>query len=351
MQPASTDLPTPDFSYNPRTDLVAGIRPYRKVSFRLEAEPVGDKFVVHNYGHGGAGITMAPGCAHEVRDIVKASGRATAGTPVAILGGGIMGLTAATVLRDMGLKVSMYAKAFSDTTSDRAGGQWSPSFVEFGHTLSDKSRFERILRRAFRGFTKLIGKDFGVSRRSNFTWHETAGFRKVPLDLIPPPTKLARLPFRGHTSPGLRYETLLIEPQIYLQRLRRELFASGVTMRPRAFSAPQQIMELHEPIVINCTGLGSREIWPDNLLIPIKGQLIMLPAQPRLKYLYSGYRGYIFPRQDHVVVGGTFERYVDNDMPVERMCAEIIRLHEASFFGKLALTAWGLPDWLYHDYD
>ena len=351
MQPASRNLPTPDFSYNPKTDLVAGVRPYRKVSFRLEAETVAEKFVVHNYGHGGGGITMALGCAHEVRDIIRASARASAATPVAVLGGGIMGLTAATVLRDMGLKVSIYAEALTGTTSDIAGGQWSPSFVEFGRTLSDKARFERILRRAFRGYVALIGKGFGVSRRPNFAWRETSGFRKVPTDLIPAPTKLARLPFKGHIGPGLRYETLLVEPQIFLPRLRRDLHNAGVAMHKRTFSAPSHVAALHEPIVINCTGLGSRRIWRDDQLVPIKGQLIMLPAQPRLQYLYSGHRGYIFPRRDHVVVGGTLEHDVDDDTPDPRMCAEIIRLHKVAFAGRLAMLRWALPGWLYQDYD
>jgi D-amino-acid oxidase len=43
----------------------AGLRPFRP-QVRLEAEPPGDgPLVVHNYGHGGAGITLSWGCAAE----------------------------------------------------------------------------------------------------------------------------------------------------------------------------------------------------------------------------------------------------------------------------------------------
>ena len=42
-----------------------GLRPARP-SVRLEAEGR----VVHNYGHGGAGVTLSWGCAEEVRDLV-----------------------------------------------------------------------------------------------------------------------------------------------------------------------------------------------------------------------------------------------------------------------------------------
>src|ERR1700754_4337592 len=40
---------------------VAGLRPYRRSGFVVRAEPLGDKRLVHNYGHGGAGITLSWG--------------------------------------------------------------------------------------------------------------------------------------------------------------------------------------------------------------------------------------------------------------------------------------------------
>jgi len=38
---------------------VVGLRPYRAEGFVVAAERLGDKLVVHNYGHGGAGITLS----------------------------------------------------------------------------------------------------------------------------------------------------------------------------------------------------------------------------------------------------------------------------------------------------
>ncbi len=40
---------------------LAGLRPYRASGFVVRAEPLGDKRLVHNYGHGGAGITLSWG--------------------------------------------------------------------------------------------------------------------------------------------------------------------------------------------------------------------------------------------------------------------------------------------------
>ena len=50
-------------------DLVA-LRPGRTV-VRLEKEFLGDHSVVHNYGHGGSGVTLSWGCADEVVELVN----------------------------------------------------------------------------------------------------------------------------------------------------------------------------------------------------------------------------------------------------------------------------------------
>ena len=47
-----------------------GLRPCRRGGVRCEMEVMGSKTVVHNYGHGGSGITLSWGCAGEVLDIV-----------------------------------------------------------------------------------------------------------------------------------------------------------------------------------------------------------------------------------------------------------------------------------------
>lgn len=47
-----------------------GLRPTRP-TIRLEMERLGDNQVVHNYGHGGAGVTLSWGCAEGVRRLVE----------------------------------------------------------------------------------------------------------------------------------------------------------------------------------------------------------------------------------------------------------------------------------------
>jgi len=45
---------------------VVGLRPYRPEGFVVDAERVGNKLLIHNYGHGDAGVTLSWGCAQEV---------------------------------------------------------------------------------------------------------------------------------------------------------------------------------------------------------------------------------------------------------------------------------------------
>src|SRR5271163_709098 len=41
--------------------VIAGLRPFRPSGFVVRAEKLDDKLVIHNYGHGGAGITLSWG--------------------------------------------------------------------------------------------------------------------------------------------------------------------------------------------------------------------------------------------------------------------------------------------------
>ncbi|WP_143663105.1 FAD-dependent oxidoreductase, partial [Streptomyces sp. wa1002] len=48
-----------------------GLRPARKAGVRIEAEALpGGGLLVHNYGHGGAGVTVAWGCARAAAALV-----------------------------------------------------------------------------------------------------------------------------------------------------------------------------------------------------------------------------------------------------------------------------------------
>src|SRR5258708_24460061 len=122
--PATTNLATPDFTFDPNQPgaCIAGVRPYRNGSYRLDAETISNKFFVHNYGHGGAGITLSWGCASKVRDVVKSHLVGSPDTKVAVLGAGVVGLAAPTLLAGLGPAVTLQSDAPPlETTSSKAG--------------------------------------------------------------------------------------------------------------------------------------------------------------------------------------------------------------------------------------
>lgn len=340
-------LPDPDFTCTPGDCVqLLGIRPVRKPTFRLETERIGQKAIVHNYGHGGAGITMSWGCAVEVLRLVRLEASATT-PPVAVLGAGVMGLTAAKLLRNKGFPVRILAAARNWTTSDIAGGQWCPSFVDHDGSTEGRQVFERILTNAFQMHKDRIGMGYGVSKRINFSKNPRSdtSFKKVPTTVVPQPTEYARLPFAHINQKGYGYQTLLVEPPIFLKKLRDELHHQGVTFVEREFESKAEVLSLTERIIVNCTGLGSRLLFDDKNLDGLKGQLVLVKAQRNLDYLYSSDYTYVFPREDHVVVGGSYE-YAAYD-PLDPLIGEgILQLAKRVFAGEATPDdppPWALP--------
>jgi glycine/D-amino acid oxidase-like deaminating enzyme len=250
---------------------------------------------------------------------------------VAVLGSGIVGLTAAAVLAEAGYRPTIYAESFPPaTTSDIAGGQWSPSLVDIDSSLERRFRFDRILRRSYARFAAHGGR-YGVGRRDNYTTAgHGGGLARIPAGLLPPPERLARLPFPGPERPGVRYRTLLIEPPIYLPRLLADLDGAGVRRVRRRFGPFDELASLPERAVVVALGLGARELLGDRALIPVRGQLVHLAPQA-LPYLLS-HEGYLFPRQDALVLGGTVEWNVEEAVVEERAAARILDRHRR-FFG------------------
>ena len=84
---------------------------------------------------------------------------------------------------------------------------------------------------------------------------------------------------------------------------------------------------MREPVIFNCTGLGSRELFDDKQLTPVRGQLEILLPQPELDYCYLN-AGYMFPRRDGVVLGGTWDHDDWSLTPDAEQAAGILETHK-----------------------
>ena len=131
------------------------------------------------------------------------------------------------------------------------------------------------------------------------------------------------------------YNTMLIEPAIYLPAMMQDFYAAGGEIEIREFTGQDDALSLPEPVLINCTGLGSRKLFPDDELMPIKGQLSFLLPQEEIDYMTVGNGGlYMFPRKDGILLGGTFKRNDWTTTPDPEDTARIIAGH-AEFFAAM----------------
>src|SRR3546814_6554356 len=91
LTPRPACLPRVKVSRDRLIRTLVGLRPYRPSGFVVRAEALGAKRLVHNYGHGGAGITLSWGTSRLAADL----GLQGHAGPVAVIGAGVVGLTTA----------------------------------------------------------------------------------------------------------------------------------------------------------------------------------------------------------------------------------------------------------------
>jgi D-amino-acid oxidase len=308
---------------------VAGLRPYRRPGFVVRAEALGDKRLVHNYGHGGGGITLSWGSSKLAAEL----GLHGHSGPVAVLGSGVMGLSTARLVQEAGFPVTIYAAALPpDTTSNIAGGQFHPFAVFHQGEVTPEfmSQFTRALDYSWRRFQIMVGNDYGV--RWLPTYVETDSPEAKLLETFPPIDRMltpAEHPFPWKST--LRYDTLYVEVGRYLRQMIRDVEIAGGKFEVRRFATPADIATLPEALVFNCTGLGSRELFGDQDLRPARGQLAILEPQPEVQYAFTGGPGYMFPRPDGIILGGTFEVDQWDTTPEPATIQRIIADHKRFF--------------------
>jgi len=318
--------------------VITGLRPYRAAGFVVKRETYDDTTVVHNYGHGGGGISLAWGSSalavREARGVEV--GRA------AVAGGGIMGLTTARLLQNAGWQVTIYTRdMLRHSVSSVAGGQWAPTsvFEEDRATPAFEAQFRAAARISHHAYQNL-GPGYGVSFAENYFLGdqplETPWYLRELPDLF---TSVADLEPHQHPFPRSyvrRVVTMMVEPAIFLRRVRDDFQRAGGRFVIREFTSREHLLAVDEPLIFNCTGLGAAALFDDPELIPAKGQLVLLPPDPAVDFLTIGGGSdvsYMFPRSGEILLGGSFQRGDWSRHAEPEVTERILADHAALFEG------------------
>lgn len=161
VQTESFKLPKVKVADNLIARQVAGLRPFRPSGFVVKKEILDDKTIIHDYGHGGCGVTLSWGTANMALQLALETEHRTA----AVLGCGAVGLATARLLQDHGFDVTIYAQDLPpNTTSNVAGAMFGVTSLvdDAHHTPEIASQIQEAVRFAYRYFQYLVGDRYGV---------------------------------------------------------------------------------------------------------------------------------------------------------------------------------------------
>lgn len=286
------------------TRITVCTRPFRAAGPRLDAEQVGSKLVVHNYGHSCCGA---------------------------------LGLTSALLLRRAGVRVTIFAKDLPpDVRSSLATGVWTPDSricLEANATPQFKQVWQEMARTSFQTYQNFLGlNDAPVEFIDNyFVSDEPASacrreapdnrpqFARLQRELVPDLLTHGQEFVPGSHSLGRHYlrrnSLMMFNLTAYTRLLMHDFRENGGKIANAEFHTPADLAKIPQKTLINATGYGARALFGDESLTPVRGQLARAIPQPGLNYGLF-YKGVSFvPRRDGLVfqVGGDDDYYGFND--------------------------------------
>lgn len=320
------------------TDRITAItvctRPFRAQGPCLEVERIGQKTVVHNYGHGGSGWSLSWGSS----SIAVEKAMSTGERDIAVIGFGALGLTSSLLLQRAGARVTVYAKELPpNVRSSLATGLWTPDSricLEEHATPEFKQRWQGMARESYRTYQTLLGlpgnpieyidqyfvfDQPNASRRGGSPDDTRPKFAELQRELIADLVTGKENFGPGDHPFGSRYlqrnSLMMFNISAYARMLMSDFLANGGQIEIREFHAPADFAQLRQKTLINATGYGARALFGDQSITPVRGQLARMIPQPEVNYGLF-YKDVSFvPRRDGLVfqVVGADDYYGFND--------------------------------------
>jgi D-amino-acid oxidase len=242
---------------------------------------------------------------------------------VIVVGCGVIGLTAAVRMRESGLDVRIVASAPPlETTSSVAAALWYPykAYPE-----------DRVLSWGSRTFE--VFEDLARVPESGVSLREGVEVWRAP---VPDPWWASAVPdvrrcTKDELPPGCRdghlFTAPVVEMPIFLRYLLNRFIDAGGHVDRRTVSSLDELVDGR--VVVNCAGLGARELVGDPSMVPIRGQIVRVrnPGLSRFALDEENPEGitYIVPRSEDCILGGTAEEGEWDTEPDPRTAAGILR--------------------------
>jgi D-amino-acid oxidase len=233
---------------------------------------------------------------------------------VVVIGGGVSGLTSAVRLLEAGFRCRVWTRdPLERTTSNVAGAIWypyraGPETRVAPWALASYAVFRELARDPATGVALCSGLELFTGAPEPPAWRtRVAGFRRARPDELP----------AGYAS-GYATDVPVIEMPIYLPWLGARLRALGGTIAVRTATSLDEA-SAEADAVVNCTGLGARELAGDPSLFAIRGQLVRVERRTVDTYVFDEHDPsavtYVVPRSEDCILGGTAEEGVESLTP------------------------------------
>ena len=222
-----------------------------------------------------------------------------------VVGCGVSGLSSAIRLAETGFRTRIVARDRTPaTTSDVAAAIWYPFRCgppDRALSWSDRAYgvFRDLADDPDTGITLSEGIDLREPGDGEEPWWRPAAGRFRAAD----PSELA-----GSYPTGWVFEAPVIAMPVYLRWLERKAAERGIAIETRTVAGLDALL-LEASLVVNCTGLGARDLCRDDALHPIRGQIVRVEPGWAPRFVQAGGGttplAYVIPRADCTVLGGT----------------------------------------------
>ncbi len=236
---------------------------------------------------------------------------------VLVIGAGVSGLTTAVCLAEAGAKVRVVAKEPPEaTTSAVAGAVWAPYRIG-----GDSERINYWSQRSLEVFTTLAHADPAGAGVRLLTSMEVSHRPISAPEWAPLLDRSAVRPCTPEELPtgysyGYRFTIPAIDMPTYLTYLLARLEAAGGSVTQNTVMSLDVVAE-EEAVaaVVNCTGMGARDLAHDPALRPVRGQTVVVEnpgveiglVEAEAEGAGSTDLTFLIPHGDTLVLGGTAE--------------------------------------------